>query len=55
MDNQFLNEVEREVNHLYKKEYGKRDPATLSSKELDAINHKAMVRVQDRRKGRLVE
>ncbi len=55
MDSQFLYEVEREVKRLYYKKYGKRNPATVSSKEIDDVNHAAMVRVQDRRKGRLVE
>lgn len=50
-----MEEIMEETDKVYKKRYGKRNPATLSTKELEAISHEAAVRVQDRRKGRIVE
>ena len=55
MDSKFIREVSEEFKEVYTKKYGKRNPKTLSSMEMDAVNHEAMVRVQARRKGRLVE
>lgn len=48
-------EISEEARRLYRNKYGKRNPATLSRLELDDIKTKAGKRVQDRRKGRLVE
>lgn len=53
-DTMLMREIHAEVDKLYRDKYGKRNPNTLPTKEIEAINHEAMVRVQDRRKGRLV-
>ena len=54
-ESRLIKEIAAEVDRLYKKKYGRRNPDTLSTKEIEAINHEAGVRVQDRRKGRMVE
>lgn len=48
-------EINEETRKLYYNKYGKRSPHTLSRQELDDIKTNAGKRVQDRRKGRLVE
>ena len=55
MDSVLTHEIDFESKKLYAKRYGKRNPNTLSSRELEVIRHDAAIRVQDRRKGRLVE
>jgi len=47
-------EISEEAKKLYRDRYGKRNPNTLSTQELDDITTEAGKRVQDRRKGRLV-
>jgi len=54
-DDQLRREIAEEYKKLYYKIYGKRKPHTLSSMELDNITTEASKRVQDRRRGRLVE
>jgi len=49
-----MREIEEETKRVYEYRYGNRDPATLSTKELEAVSHEAQVRVQDRRRGRLI-
>ena len=53
-DGPLLREIKEETTKVYKQRYGSRDPASLSTKEREAISHEASVRVQDRRRGRLV-
>ncbi|GAH13349.1 unnamed protein product [marine sediment metagenome] len=50
-----VREISEETKRLYQKRYGKRSPSTLSTQELDDITTEAGKRVQDKRKGRLVE
>ncbi|KKN74237.1 hypothetical protein LCGC14_0393230 [marine sediment metagenome] len=50
-----LKEIQEETKKVYQKKYGGRNPATLSRHELEAVSHEASIRVQERRKGRLVE
>lgn len=47
-------QIAEEAKRLYYERYGKRNPATLSTLELDEIKTEAGKRVQERRKGRLV-
>jgi len=49
-----VREIEEEARKLYHDRYGRRNPATLSTWDLDQIKTEAGKRVQDRRKGRLV-
>jgi len=48
-------EIGKEAKRLYRNRYGKRNPNTLSTQELDDVKTEAGKRIQDRRKGRLVE
>lgn len=50
-----VKEINAEARRLYRDRYGRRSPDTLSTLELDAIKTEAGKRVQERRKGRLVE
>lgn len=45
-------EINDEARKLYRDRYGKRNPATLSTQELDDIKTEAGKIVQKRRKGR---
>ncbi len=38
--------IEEKAKELYKKRYGKRSPESLSSEELNRVNHDAAVQVQ---------
>ena len=50
-----VKEINTESMKLYHDRYGNRNPNTLSTLELDQVKTDAGKRVQDRRKGRLVE
>jgi len=47
-------EIDHEAKKLHRDRYGKRNPNTLSTQELDDITNEAGKRVQDKRKGRLI-
>ncbi len=53
--NSLQREVGEETMRLYRERYGGRNPDTLSSWELDQVRTQAGIRVQERRRGRLVE
>jgi hypothetical protein len=43
-------EIEKEYKEIYQRRYGKRNPQTLSTLELEAVTHEAARIVQERRK-----
>jgi len=49
-----VREIDDETKKLYQDRYGKRNPDTISTWDLNQIRTEAGRRVQDRRKGRLV-
>ena len=53
-ESQIIRGIDEEAKKLYRDRYGKRNPNTLSTQELDDITNEAGKRVQDKRKGRLI-
>ena len=52
IDNELANEIASNAEELYKKKYGDRSPSTLSSDEIEKINHEAAMAAQRRRRER---
>ena len=48
--NELARRIAEKTEHKYKDKYGSRDPRTLSTQEIDSVQHEAAIEVQRERR-----